>query len=293
MIPEEAQDDGELLGSQNINIDTQQKEEKLDPIFENYRVPFLPINPDSGFPAVDKYEDWDEFDNAYKDLILTRFRQDTDNRQGVITDLNRFISRFYRLSGKVDQMESGKQNQHILDMDFNEEAPPKEYLFHRLHEFRKQIGNNDQTDPKEEQLVAGGKLRGQALQNAAEAYWEGMNAESSSALKQRKKSHQPQGNAGLAKAATRGKIIEKGGHTSSHSSLETAGQGQEGSRLTRHSNTNLVKKLPIDQFKKKLTRKFKNADFTKTYQSSERQNTLPATTTNKVEKLQQQQPPSK
>ena len=71
-------------------------------------MPFLPINPDSGFPAVDKYEDWDEFDNAYKDLILTRFRQDTDNRQGVITDLNKFISRFYRLSGKVDQMESGK-----------------------------------------------------------------------------------------------------------------------------------------------------------------------------------------
>ena len=71
-------------------------------------MPFLPINPDSGFPAVDKYEDWDEFDNAYKELILTRFREETDNRQGVITDLNRFISRFYRLSGKVEQIESGK-----------------------------------------------------------------------------------------------------------------------------------------------------------------------------------------
>ena len=71
-------------------------------------MPYLPINPDSGFPAVDKFEDWDEFDNAYKDLILNRFREESDNRLDVISDLQRFISRFYRLSGKIDQIEPGK-----------------------------------------------------------------------------------------------------------------------------------------------------------------------------------------
>ena len=65
-------------------------------------MPFLPINPDSGFPPVDKYEDWDEFENAYKDLILSRFREDSDDRLGVISKLNQFISRFYRLNDKVD-----------------------------------------------------------------------------------------------------------------------------------------------------------------------------------------------
>ena len=48
-------------------------------------------------------------------------------------------------------------------MDFNEEAPPKEYLFHRLYDNRKVIGNDQGSDPKEDQLVAGGKLTGYAL----------------------------------------------------------------------------------------------------------------------------------
>ena len=49
-------------------------------------------------------------------------------------------------------------------MDFNEEAPPQEYLFHRLSENRKEIGSDQgASDPKEDLLVAGGQMSGQAL----------------------------------------------------------------------------------------------------------------------------------
>ena len=32
------------------------------------------------FEGFDKMEDWDEFEEMYKDQILTRFRRDTENR---------------------------------------------------------------------------------------------------------------------------------------------------------------------------------------------------------------------
>lgn len=88
-------------------------------------------------------EDWDEFDNTYKDLILSRFKEDTEERMGVISSLQKYISRFYRLSGTIDQIESGKINQHIEELDFNEVPAPQEYLFHRLADNRRVIGSND------------------------------------------------------------------------------------------------------------------------------------------------------
>ena len=46
-----------------------------------HRMPVL-CDPAKGqlFEGFDKMEDWDEFEEMYKDQILTRFRRDTENR---------------------------------------------------------------------------------------------------------------------------------------------------------------------------------------------------------------------
>ena len=67
-------------------------------------------DPEKGqlFENYDKFEDFEEFDNVYKDQILNRFRKDTNNRNQLTRELNKFISRFYRLDGTVSSIIPGK-----------------------------------------------------------------------------------------------------------------------------------------------------------------------------------------
>ena len=77
-------------------------------------------------------EDWEEIDNNYKETILGRFRVDTENRNQFTTELNKLISRMYRLDNTIMSIVPGKQNEQINDINFKEEAPLKKYLFHKI-----------------------------------------------------------------------------------------------------------------------------------------------------------------
>ena len=77
-------------------------------------------------------EDWEEIDNNYKEKILGRFRIDTENRNAFTVELNKLISRMYRLDSTIMSIVPGKFNEHINEVDFTEEAPKKQYLFHKI-----------------------------------------------------------------------------------------------------------------------------------------------------------------
>ena len=64
-------------------------------------------------------EDFEEFDNVYKDQILSRFRRETEHRHRFTQDLNKFISRFYRLDSSVTGIIPGKAADQISKIDFN------------------------------------------------------------------------------------------------------------------------------------------------------------------------------
>lgn len=63
------------------------------------------------FENFDKINDFEEFDNVYKDQILSRFRRDTQNRNRFTQQLNYFISRFYRLDGSITGIVPGKADE--------------------------------------------------------------------------------------------------------------------------------------------------------------------------------------
>ena len=67
-----------------------------------YKLPNL-CDPAQGqlFPNFDRHEDWDEFEDARKDQILSRFRVDTEKRNKFTDALNKFVSRMYRLDGSI------------------------------------------------------------------------------------------------------------------------------------------------------------------------------------------------
>ena len=103
----------------------QKKKKQEDSIIERHKLPNL-CDPAKGllFPGFDKTEDWDDFDNKYKDEILQRFKVDTKNHAEFTQALNRFISRMYRLDGTIGSIIAGKENSHVQELDFSEEAPP-------------------------------------------------------------------------------------------------------------------------------------------------------------------------
>ena len=58
----------------------------------------------------DMFEDFDEFDNVFKNLVLTRFRRQADKQLAFNQDLNKFVSRMYRLDDKVKEIVPGKMD---------------------------------------------------------------------------------------------------------------------------------------------------------------------------------------
>ena len=73
------------------------------------------------------FDDFDEFDNVFKNLVLSRFRKQAEKQVTFSNDLNKFVSRMYRLDDTVNDIVPGKMNQ--MNIDFDGPVKPRKYLF--------------------------------------------------------------------------------------------------------------------------------------------------------------------
>ena len=83
------------------------------------------------FQGHDMFDDFDEFDNVYKNQVLSRFRFFADNQTKFIkNDLVDCVSRMYRLDDTINAIVPGKMNQ--MNLDFSEPPKQRSYLFRKL-----------------------------------------------------------------------------------------------------------------------------------------------------------------
>ena len=63
-------------------------------------------------------------------MILGRLRNQAENQVTFNKELNRFVSRMYRLDDTVGEIVPGKMDQ--MNIDFSEPAKNRKYLFHKI-----------------------------------------------------------------------------------------------------------------------------------------------------------------